>query len=58
MDTIINLKRRSTVFEKNGTRVIVPLDPSKGECYTEHLYDEYGDEYIEKIYKLNAQYED
>lgn len=34
MDAIINLKRRSIVFENNGMRVIVPLDPSEGVPYT------------------------
>ena len=31
MGGIINLKKRSMVFENNGTRVIVPLDPTEGE---------------------------
>lgn len=31
MGVIINLKKRSMVFENNGTRAIVPLDPSEGE---------------------------
>ena len=30
MDGIINLKRRSRVFENNGTKVVVPLDPAEG----------------------------
>jgi len=34
MDAIINLKRRSIVFENNGTKVVVPLDPSEGARYT------------------------
>ena len=31
MGGIINLKKRSMVFENIGTRVIVPLDPKEGE---------------------------
>ena len=31
MGSIINLKKRSMVFENNGTRVIVPLDLTEGE---------------------------
>ena len=31
MGGIINLKKRSMVFENNGTRVIVPLDPVEGK---------------------------
>lgn len=57
MDAIINLKR-SMVFEKNSTRVIVPLDPSKGAWYTEPVCEEYDDEDIDHIYKLTAQDED
>ena len=52
MDTIINLKRRCMVFEKNGTRVIVPLDPSEGAWYIESIHDKYGNEDIGNIYKL------
>ena len=35
MGGIINLKKRSMVFENSGTRVIIPLDPAEGERYTE-----------------------
>ena len=35
MEGIINLKKRSMVFENNSTRVIVPLDLEEGEWYTE-----------------------
>jgi len=52
MDTITNLKIKSMVFEENSARVIVPLDPSKETRYIEHAYDEYGDEYIDHIFKL------
>ena len=34
MGGIINLKKRSMVFESEGTRVIFPLDPVEGEKYT------------------------
>ena len=51
MDGIINLKRRSMVFENNGTRVVVPLDPVEGEIYTEPVR---ADDDFEHIYKLNA----
>ena len=33
MDGIINLKRIIMEFENNGTRVIIPLDPTEGERY-------------------------
>ena len=34
---VINLKNRQITFEGKGLRVIVPLDPSQGERYTEPL---------------------
>ena len=40
MGGIINLKKRIMVFENNGTRVIVPLDPVEGERYIELVHDE------------------
>ena len=55
MGGIINLKKRSMVFENEGTRVIVPLDPMEGEQYTEPVHEE---EDVDHIYKLTAQDED
>ena len=52
MGGIINLKKRSMVFENNGTRVIVPLDPAEGKCYTEPVPKE---EDVDYIYKLTAR---
>ena len=42
---VINLKKCSMAFEKNGTRVIVPLDPTE-------------DEEIDHIYRMTAQDKD
>ena len=55
MGGIINLKNRSTVFENNITRVIVPLDPKEGERYTEIVH---GEEEVDHILKLTAWNED
>ena len=55
MGGIINLKHRSMIFQNNGTRVIVPLDPAEGEQYIEPLHK--GDE-VNHIYKLTVQEED
>ena len=55
MGGIINLKKRSMVFENEGTRVIVPLDPAEGERYTEPMREE---EDVDHIYKLTARDED
>ena len=52
---VINLKKHSMVFEKNGTCVIVPLDPTEGACYTEPTYE---DEELDHIYRMIAQEED
>ena len=43
------------VFENNGTRVIVPLEPVEGERYTELVRDE---EDVDHIYKLTMRDED
>ena len=52
MGGIINLKNRSMVFENNGTRVIVPLDPMEGEWYTKLVREE--DE-VDQIFKLDRK---
>ena len=51
MGGIINLKKRSLVFENNSTRVIVPLDPVEGERYMELVHDE---EDVDHIYKKHT----
>ena len=48
---IISLKRRSMIFENDGMQVIVPLDPEKGEQYTEPIHE--GDD-VNHIYRLIA----
>ena len=52
MGGIINLKKRSMVFENNGTRVVVPLDPAEGKCYTEPIPK--GED-VDYIYKLTVR---
>ena len=37
MGGIINLRKQSMVFENNGTRVVVPLDPVEGDQYTKPI---------------------
>ena len=39
MDVIINLKKQRMTFEKKALRVIAPLDPAEGACYTEPVHD-------------------
>ena len=55
MGGIINLKHRSMIFENNGTRVIVPLDPTEWERYTEPVCKE---DDVDHIYKLTTWDED
>ena len=55
MGGIINLKKRSMVFENEGMRVMVPLDPAKGERYKEPVREE---EDVEHIYKLTTHEKD
>ena len=38
------------MFEKYDTRVISPLDPSRGVHYTEPICDEYCEENVDNIY--------
>ena len=40
ISAVINLKNRQMTFKGKGLRVIVPLDPSQGERYTEPVRDE------------------
>jgi hypothetical protein len=35
--TIVDLKKRRMNFEKDGLRVITPLDPDEGQQYTEPI---------------------
>ena len=49
MGGIINLKKRSMVFEREGTQVIIPLDPIEGETYTKLSRLEDGMDHIYKI---------
>ena len=52
MGGIINFKKQSMVFESEGTRVIVPLDPAEGEIYIEPVREE---EEVDHIYKLTVR---
>ena len=54
---VINLKKRQMTFEGKDLRVIVPLDPSQGERYTEPLRDE-DQGLLDHIYNITAKEED
>ena len=55
MGGIINLNKRSMVFESGGTCVRVPLDPAEGTWYTEPVHTK---EELDHIYKIIVQDED
>ena len=52
---VININKYSMVFEKNGTCVIVPLDPTEGARYTKPAYE---DEELDHIYRMTAHDQD
>ena len=54
---VINIKNRQMTFEGKGLRVIVFLDPSQGERYTDPVRDEYQD-VLDHIYNITAKEED
>ena len=56
-DAVINLKNRQMTFEGKGLRVIVSLDPSQGEMYTELVRHEDQD-VLDHIYNIIAKEED
>ena len=51
---VFNLKNRHMTFEGKGLRVIVPLDPSQVERYTEPVKDEDHD-VLDHIYNITAK---
>ena len=53
---VINLKNRQMTFEGKGLRVIVPLDPSQRERYTEPVRDQDQD-ILDHIYNITAKEE-
>src|SRR5882762_2375915 len=54
---VINLKNIQMTFEGKGLRVIVLLDPSQGERYTEPVRDEDQD-VLDHIYNIIANEEE
>jgi hypothetical protein len=53
--TIVDLNKRRMMFEGDGLRVIVPLDPDEGPIYTEPIREEYCAYMLENIYKLTER---
>lgn len=45
-------------FEKKSLRVIVPLVPAEGACYTKPVHDEDNDEELDCIYQITVKDQD
>ena len=58
MNGVINLKKWIMSFERKSLRVVVPLDPAEGPCYTESVCDYESDNDLDQIYKITAQDQD
>jgi len=54
MNGVINLKKCKMIFEKKFFHVAVPLDPTKGLCYTEPVRDYERSDDLDKIYKITT----
>jgi hypothetical protein len=55
---VVDLKKRCITFEKDGLRVITPLDPDEGQRYTEPIREKDYTYALENIYKLTARQQD
>ena len=55
---IINLKKKTMSFERNGIWVIGPLDPALGPRYTELIIAEEEARNIDVVYQLTAAHGD
>ena len=56
--TVVDLKKIHMNFERDGLRVIAPLDPDEGPRYTEHIREEDHAYELENIYKLTTKQQD
>ena len=54
MNSVINLKKRKMIFEKNSLLVVVPLDPAEGARYTKLMHDDDSDDDLDYIYKITV----
>jgi hypothetical protein len=56
--TVVDLKKRRMMFERDGLRVISPLDPDEGQRYIDPIREEYHAYELENIYKLTSKQQD
>jgi hypothetical protein len=52
---VVDLKKRRMTFERDGLRVIAPLDPDEGLRYTKPIKEEDHVSKLENIYKLTTR---
>lgn len=55
---VINLKKKKMTFEGHNIRIIAPLDPSMGPCYTEPIRAEEEAKDIDDFYKMTMTQDD
>jgi hypothetical protein len=55
---MVDLKKICMTFERDGLRVIAPLDPDEGQRYTKPIREEDHTYELENIYKLIARQQD
>jgi hypothetical protein len=51
---VVDLKKRHMNFERDGLRVIAPLDPNEVQWYTEPIREEDRGYALENIYKITT----
>jgi hypothetical protein len=56
--TVVDLKKIHMTFERDGLRVIEPLDLDEGQRYTEPIREEDRAYEMENIYKLTTRQQD
>ena len=55
MNIVISLKKQKMIFNKKSLRLVVPLDPVKGACYTKPVRNDESDDDLDCIYKIPTQ---
>jgi hypothetical protein len=56
--TVVDLNKRHMIFERDGLRVIAPLDLDEDQWYTEPIREENHAYALKNIYKLTARQQD
>ena len=54
MNGVINLKKCKKIFEKKSLCLLIPMDPTKGSCYTKPVRDYESEDDLDYIYKITV----